>query len=75
MKTMFRTQYGHYEFIVVSLSLTNAPATFMCLMNSIFSKYLETFVLVFLYDILIYSKSEEELEEHLKLVPQVLRDH
>ena len=58
-KTSFRTRYGHYEFVVVPFGLTNAPATFMCLMNSIFSRYLEK-NRVFLDDILIYSKNEEE---------------
>ena len=74
-KTFFRTRYGHYEFIVVPFGLTNAPTTFMCLMNSVFSRYLDKFFLVFLDGILIYYKSEEEHEEQLMVVLQLFREH
>jgi hypothetical protein len=72
-KTNFRTSYGHYKFVVIPFGLTNAPAMFMCVMNIIFSQYLDKFVLVFIDDILVYSKIEEEHEEHLRIVVQTLR--
>jgi hypothetical protein len=72
-KTTFRTRYGHYEFVVVPFELTNALATFMCLINNVLNKYMDKFVLVFINDILIYSITKEEHEEHLTLVLQVLR--
>jgi hypothetical protein len=74
-KTTFRTNYGNYEIVVVPFGLTNAPTIFMCLMNGIFINYLDNFVIVFLDDIFVYSKSEEEHENHLILVLQVLREH
>jgi hypothetical protein len=74
-KTAFRTRYGHYEFTVVPFGLSNTPAIFMCLMNCVFRDYLDKFVIVFLDDILVYSKSEEEHEKHLRMVLQVLREH
>ena len=74
-KTSFRTRYGHYKFVVMPFGLTNAPAVFMCLMNNIMHKYLDKFVVVFIDDILIYSKTEEEHKEHLKIVLQELREH
>jgi hypothetical protein len=74
-KTTFKTRYGHYEFTVVPFGLSNAPVVFMYLMNGIFREYLDKFVIVFLDDILIYSKSEEEHEQHLRMVLQVLREH
>ena len=73
-KTSFRTRYGHYEFTVVPFWLSNAPTVFMFLMNGIFREYLDNFVIVFLDDILIYSKSKEEHEKHLRMVLQVLRE-
>jgi hypothetical protein len=74
-KTAFRTRYGHYEFTVVPFGLSNAPVVFMCLMNGVFRNYLDKFVIVFLDDILVYSKKEEEHEQHLRMVLQVLREH
>ncbi|KAL4020916.1 hypothetical protein IC575_019704 [Cucumis melo] len=74
-KTAFRSRYGHYEFIVMSFGLTNAPAVFMDLMNRVFREFLDTFVIVFIDDILIYCKTEAEHEEHLRMVLQTLRDN
>ena len=74
-KTAFRTIYGHYEFLVMSFGLTNAPAAFMDLMNRVFHPYLERFVIVFIDDILVHSRSELEHEIHLGLVLQTLRQH
>jgi hypothetical protein len=66
----FSTRYGLYEYLVISYGLTNAPAHFMYLMNSIFMPELDKFVVVFIDDILIYSKSEEEHEQHLQVILQ-----
>jgi hypothetical protein len=74
-KTAFRTRYDHYEFTVVLFGLSNAPIVFMCLMNGVFRDYLDKFVIVFLDDILVYSKSEEEHEQHLRMVLEVPREH
>ncbi|KAA0047197.1 reverse transcriptase [Cucumis melo var. makuwa] len=74
-KTTFRSRYGHYVFIVMSFGLTNAPAMFMDLINRVFREFLDTFVIVFIDDILIYSKTEAEHEEHLRIVLQTLRDN
>jgi hypothetical protein len=74
-KTAFITKYGLYEFTVMSIGLTNAPAFFMNLMNSVFMDYLDKFVVVFIDDILIYSQSEEEHAGHLRMVLQRLREH
>ena len=72
-KTVFRSRYGHYEFLGMSFGLTNAPAVFMELMNRVFKEFLDTFVIVFIDDILVYSKSEAEHEEHLRKVLTIMR--
>jgi hypothetical protein len=74
-KTAFRTQYGLYEYTVMSFGLTNAPAYFMYLMNKVFMEYLDRFIVVFIDDILIFSKMMEEHEEHLRLVLEKLRSN
>ena len=66
--------YGHYEFLVMPYDLTNAPAAFMDLMNRVFHEYLDCFVIVFIDDILIFSKSMEGHKEHLRIVFQILRE-
>jgi hypothetical protein len=74
-KTDFITRYGLYEYTVMSFRLTNAPAYFMYLMNKVFMEYLDKFMVVFIVDILIFSKNEEEHDEHLCLVLQKLREN
>jgi hypothetical protein len=74
-KTAFSTRYGLFEFTVMSFGLTNAPTYFMNLMNKVFMEYLDRFVVVFIDNILIYSNSDSDHEEHLRLVLQKLRDN
>ena len=74
-KTAFRTRYGQFEFTVMLFGLTNVPTTFMDLMHRVFQPYLDQFVVVFVDDILIYSQSEQDHEDHLRIVLQALRDH
>jgi hypothetical protein len=74
-KTTFSTRYGLYEYLVMSFGLTNAPTHFMYLMNSVFMRELDKFVVIFIDDILIYSENEEEHAEHLRIVLSRLREH
>src|SRR3954466_9421513 len=74
-KIAFTTRYSLYEYRVMSFGLTNAPAYFMNLMNKVFMPYLDKFFVVFIDDILVYSKSEVDHEEHLRLLLGTLREH
>jgi hypothetical protein len=74
-KTAFFTRYGLYEYLVMSFGLSNAPIHFMCLMNSVFMAELDKIVVIFIDDILLYSKNKKEHEGHLRIVLQQLCDH
>jgi hypothetical protein len=74
-KTAFHTRYGLYEYTVMSFGLTNAPAYFMYLMNKVYMEYLDKFVVFFIYDILIFSKTEEEHGKHLRMILEKLRSN
>ncbi|KAL4347811.1 hypothetical protein GQ457_17G010440 [Hibiscus cannabinus] len=75
LKTAFRTRYGHYKFLVMPFGLTNAPVAFMDLMNMVFHEYLDQFMVVFIDDILVYSRTKEDHDKHLRLVLQTLLEN
>ena len=74
-KTAFQMRYGHYEFLVMSFGLINAPTSFIGLMNRVFRPLFDRFLIIFIDDILVYSRSEDEHIMHLRMVLQTLRDH
>jgi hypothetical protein len=74
-KTSFRSPFGHYDYLTLSFGLVNAPSAFQSLMNKLFSKHLYKFVMVYLDDIIVYSKSEAEHEQHLRIVLDILKQH
>jgi Reverse transcriptase (RNA-dependent DNA polymerase) len=74
-KTAFKTRYGLYKFVVLPFGLGHAPATFMHVMNAVFRPHLDTFVIVYLIDVLVYSRTEAEHEAHLRTVQDLLRTH
>ena len=74
-KTAFNSRYGHFKFLVIPFGLTNTPVAFMDLMHRIFKSYLDQFVVIFIDDILVYSKIKDNHEYHLRIVLQTLRDH
>ena len=74
-KTAFRTRYEHYEFLVIPFGLTNVPAVFMDLINRVFRPYLDQFIITFINDILIYSRTEEERVKHLQIALPTLRSN
>ena len=75
LKTAFQTRNGNYEFLVMSFRLANTPAALMDLINRVFRPFLDQFVIIFIDDILVYSKSEEDHAKHLRFMLQTLRDH
>ena len=74
-KTAFNSRYEHFEFAVMPFGLRNAPATFMDFMHRVFKAYLNQFIVVFIDDILVYSKTREEHDQHLRIILQILREH
>ena len=74
LKTVFRKLYGHYKFVVMPFGLTNAPTAYMDLMNMVFKDYLDKFIVVFINDILVYSRSKEEHVKHLRIFLQTLKE-